>query len=83
MLRRIYKNRVLLFRGAACANLRQVVALAQGFDQVHDQADKLVKAVESNKLSESNLKRICKPWRRCERVERARIYAIFSFFMQR
>jgi geranylgeranyl reductase family protein len=75
LLKRIFKQRVVLFGDAAgLCKPTTGGGIGPGFDQVHSLAPKLVKAILSNKLSESNLKKICKPMEKVRKEqERARI----------
>ncbi|MEE2747337.1 MAG: geranylgeranyl reductase family protein [Candidatus Thermoplasmatota archaeon] len=75
LLKKIYKERVVLFGDAAgLCKPTTGGGIGPGFDQVHTLAPKLVKAVLSDNLSKSNLKRICKPMEKVRKEqERARI----------
>jgi len=75
LLKKIYKERVLLFGDAAgLCKPTTGGGIGPGFDQVHLLSPNLAKAVLANKLSESNLKRICKPMEKVRKEqERARI----------
>ena len=75
LLKRIHKERVVLFGDAAgLCKPTTGGGIGPGFEQVHSLATNLVKGVLSDKLSESNLKRICKPMERVRKEqERARI----------
>ena len=75
LLKRIYKERVVLFGDAAgLCKPTTGGGIGPGFEQVHNLAPGLVKAVLSDNLSESNLKRICKPMEKVRKdQERARI----------
>jgi flavin-dependent dehydrogenase len=75
LLKRIYKQRVLLFGDAAgLCKPTTGGGIGPGFEQVHLLAPNLVKAVLANELSESKLKRICKPMEKVRKEqERARI----------
>jgi len=75
MVKRIYKERVLLFGDAAgLCKPTTGGGIGPGFDQIHYLATDLVKAVTSDKLSASHLKRICKPMEKVRKEhERARI----------
>ncbi len=75
LLKRIHKERVVLFGDAAgLCKPTTGGGIGPGFEQVHSLATKLVKGVLSNNLSEANLKRICKPMEKVRKEqERARI----------
>ena len=75
MVKRIFKERVLLFGDAAgLCKPTTGGGIGPGFDQIHYLAPELVKAVISDKLTASNLKRICKPMEKVRKEhERARI----------
>tara|TARA_B110000014_G_scaffold238503_1_gene205199 strand:- start:303 stop:1001 length:699 start_codon:yes stop_codon:yes gene_type:complete len=75
LLKRIHKERVVLFGDAAgLCKPTTGGGIGPGFEQVHSLATNLVKGVLSDKLSESNLKRICKPMEKVRKEqERARI----------
>jgi len=75
LLKRIYKERVLLFGDAAgLCKPTTGGGIGPGFDQVHHLVPNLVKAILANNLSESHLKRICKPMEKMRKEqERARI----------
>ena len=75
MMKRIFKERVLLFGDAAgLCKPTTGGGIGPGFDQIHFLANELVQAVLANKLSASNLKRICKPMEKVRKEhERARI----------
>ena len=75
MVKRIYKNRVLLFGDAAgLCKPTTGGGIGPGFDQVHLLVPELTKLIQSNKLAESNLKRLSKPMEKMRKEhERARI----------
>ena len=75
MVKRIYKNRVLLFGDAAgLCKPTTGGGIGPGFDQVHLLVPELTKLIQSNKLTESNLKRLSKPMEKMRKEhERARI----------
>ncbi|MEE2812379.1 MAG: geranylgeranyl reductase family protein [Candidatus Thermoplasmatota archaeon] len=75
VLRRIHKERVVLF-GDAAGFCKPTTGggIGPGFDQIHLLAPSLIKAIRSNRLSQSQLKRICKPVAKMRKeLERARI----------
>jgi digeranylgeranylglycerophospholipid reductase len=75
MVKRIHKERVLLFGDAAgLCKPTTGGGIGPGFAQIHLLKDALIEAVRSNRLSESQLKKVCKPMAKVRKEqERARI----------
>jgi geranylgeranyl reductase family protein len=75
LLKKIHKERFLLFGDAAgLCKPTTGGGIGPGFDQIHLLAPAIIKAVRADKLSESDLKRICKRMAKMRKdQERARI----------
>lgn len=75
VLRRVHKERVVLFGDAAgLCKPTTGGGIGPGFDQIHLLAPALIKAIQNDKLSDGKLKRVCKPMSKMRKeLERARI----------